>query len=117
MQVKPMETKDPNVTEENLAILRDVLSRLRWHDQGGFASYSGDGRWTFVSTGLPQTSPAELNALLDLAGIVPDKIESIGDCGTCQYSKGGHETGCIACWKCMRPMMSNYKQKEGENEC
>lgn len=106
---------EPNITEENLAALRSVLSRMRWHDQGGFSGYVGNREWSFVSTGLPQTGPDELNALMDLAGIIPDKIVSLGDCSDCFHSENGREKGYRQpCLSCKRPRMSNFESSKGK---
>lgn len=97
----------------NLAVLRRVLLRARWDHQGGFPGYQGGGRWLFVSAGLPQASPQEWNALLELAGIVPDKIEPLGSCSTCRFSINGRERGYDApCAACQRPRMSFWEAKD-----
>jgi hypothetical protein len=98
--------------------LRSILKSMRWDDQGGYSSYLGDGKWGFVSTGLPQTTPKQLNALFDLAGIVPDVIVPKGYCEDCAHAKpnareGGfityHEQGYAGpCSPCKRPKMSNF---------
>ncbi len=100
---------------EGLEALRNVLKRMRWDDQGGYCSYGGNGKWHFVSTGLPQTTPEELNALFEMAGIVPDKIISKGSCSTCRHAKVGsdgkrYERGYEGrkCQPCKRPKMSNW---------
>ena len=96
--------------KKGLAALRDILKRMRWDDQGGYPSYYGNGRWGFVTTGLPQTTPDELNTLFAMVGVVPDKIESLGDCRDCAHSIGGHERGYVRpCLDCKRPRMSNFK--------
>jgi hypothetical protein len=101
--------------------LRSVLKRMRWDDQGGYSSYEGDGKWSFVSTALPQTSPTELNALFDLAGLVPDVIKSKGSCEDCAHAEPCNRDGFITyhdrgyskpCCGCKHPQMSNFKSRK-----
>lgn len=93
--------------------LRNVLLRMRNDKQHGYMSYNGNGEWSFVSTGLPQTSPEELNALFELAGIEPDVIKTIGDCEDCAFSVNGRDGGYAAhCCDCLHPMMSNFVARE-----
>lgn len=96
-------------------ILRTVLKRARWDDQGGYVSYLGNREWAFVSGGLPQATPDEWNALFDLAGITPDVIQSLGSCEECAHAKvfpdgsraeRGYERPCLTC---KRPKMSNFE--------
>jgi hypothetical protein len=88
--------------------LRTALRRLRWDDQDGYPGYHGNGRWDFVSTGLPVT-PDELNALFELAGIVPDVIVPLGHCEDCLHAVNGRERGYVEpCGSCKRPRMSNF---------
>lgn len=96
-------------------VLRAILKRMRWDDQGGYPSRY-DGKWQFVSAGLPQTTPAELDTLFAFAGIVPDEIQSLGDCETCKHSKlyadgsrGEQGYSTRECSTCKRPRMSNYE--------
>ncbi len=100
-------------TQRGLAALRRVLRGLRWNDQGGYPGYRGRGKWDFVSTGLPQTTPEDLNALFALANIKPDVIISRGDCKHCANSKNGREQGYStrACFSCKKPRMSNFRRK------
>ncbi len=99
---------------DGLEVLRTVLKRLRSDDQGGYISYEGNGKWSFVSTSLPQTTPEELNALFELAGIVPDVIVPKGSCEDCANAKvlpDGRrvERGYAGpCSPCKRPIMSNF---------
>lgn len=94
-----------------LDALRAVLRRLRWDNQGGYPGYEGDGKWSFVTTGLPQTTPDELNQLFALAGIEPDVIMSLGHCEDCAHSVDGQERGYKQpCSGCLRPLMSNFVQ-------
>lgn len=109
-------------TDPGILALRSVLKRLRWDDQGGYPSYEGDGKWGFSSTGLPQTTPEELNALFALAGLKPDAIKPKGSCEDCVHAKacyrvGGfityHEQGYAGpCCPCKRPLMSNFKARK-----
>jgi hypothetical protein len=110
---------DPNPTLENLEVLRTVLLRLRNDDQGGFNCYRAGvqelgGHWMFVSTALPQTTPDELDALMDLAGIIPDEIVPIGHCYKCKFSnEHGNERGYKEpCLTCKHPLMSNFQEKD-----
>jgi len=99
-----------NYEHPGLSTLRKILTRMRWDDQGGYPGYQGKGKWDFISTALPQTTPEELNQLLDLAGIVPDKIVPLGDCRNCVHSDHGRERGYKApCDSCGRPGMTNFK--------
>lgn len=96
-------------------VLRRVLKRLRWDDQGGYPGYRGDGKWAFVSVGLPQVDADELNALLEFAGIVPDEIVPLGSCADCKfaiiYERGtpaqerGYRSPCVGC---MRPRHDRF---------
>lgn len=99
--------------EAELAVLGNVLRRLRWDDQGGYPGLH-NGKWTFASTCLPATTPEELNVLFKLAGIVPDEIRSLGHCAECAhartYSDGTRDEQGYAgpCSACKRPRMSNF---------
>lgn len=89
--------------------LRALLKRMRWDDQGGYPSYLGDGKWSFVSTSIGQVSPALLNDLFALVGIEPDVIEPIGTCADCVFAVDGSERGYASpCLECKRPRMSNF---------
>lgn len=92
---------EPAPSAANIEILRQVLLRARWDDSGGFQGYKGDGQWRFVTGGLPQATPEEWTALMELAGIEPDKIETVGSCETCRFSVDGHNRGygapCVVC--------------------
>jgi hypothetical protein len=97
------------VNEADLDVLRAVLKRARWDEQGGYPSLT-DGKWDFISSGLPQASPAEWDALFRLAGIVPDEIVSNGSCAQCAHAVNGHERGYRQpCNTCARPKMTNFK--------
>lgn len=97
------------VKEADLNVLRAVLQRARWNEQGGYPSRT-NGRWDFVSSGLPQASPEEWDALFRLAGIVPDEIVSNGSCAQCAHAVNGHERGYRQpCSTCARPKMTNFK--------
>lgn len=105
------------VARADLDVLATVLRRLRWDDQGGYPSYYGDDRWGFVSTGLPQTTPDELNALFRLAGVVPDEIVPLGSCDTCVFSREGRERGYEQpCGPCKRPLHSKWKPLYSERD-
>jgi hypothetical protein len=98
---------------EGVKALRAVLRRMRWDGQGGYVGYEGNGRWSFISTGLGQVTPEELNALFRLAGIEPDEIVSLGDCSKCANGEVVHgrrqERGYREpCLTCKRPRMSNF---------
>lgn len=96
-----------------LDALRRVLRRMRWEESGGYPGYLGDGEWGFASTGLPQTTPEELNALFDLAGIKPDRIKSVGACADCRFSIGGRERGYVEpCSGCLRPRHDRFRPRE-----
>ena len=100
-----------------ITALRDILWSARWHDQGGYVSFNGDGKWGFVTAGLPQATPEQWNALLDLVGIVPGVIESLGSCENCKHAVQAHgrwvEQGYSGpCSPCKRPRMSNFVPRE-----
>lgn len=106
-----------HVTPDGLETLRSILLRLRWDNQNGFQGYSGNGKWKFVSTTLPQTTSEELNILLDMAGIIPDEIESLGYCRDCAHAINGREQGYQgSCSNCNRPRMSNFEPKDDTND-
>jgi hypothetical protein len=103
--------------EERISVLREILRRMRWHDQGGYPGLH-DGKWSFISTSLPQTTPEELDELFKLVGITPDEIESLGPCEECanaqEYEDGtrserGYEEPCSTC---KRPRHSNFVPME-----
>lgn len=107
---------DVKALAAGIMVLQDVLKRARWDNQGGYPSYQGDGKWSFVTAGLPQASPAEWNALFKLAGIEPDVIVSIGSCHDCQHAKtlpdGRRVERAWAgqkCCSCGHPRMSNFE--------
>jgi hypothetical protein len=92
-----------------ITALREVLWSMRWHDQGGYCSYLGDGKWGFVTSGLPQTTPEQLNAMMALVGIIPDRIESVGSCAECAHfleHRGGRWGPCGSCKK---PRNGNFE--------
>lgn len=94
---------------DGITALRNVLLRLRSEKQDGYPSLY-KGKWSFVTTGLPQTTPEELDALFELAGIVPDEIEPLGSCKDCMYAKNGHSRGWDRpCSSCAHPRMTNFK--------
>lgn len=104
-----------------IVALREILTDLRWDDQGGYVSYEGDGKWSFVSCGLGQATPEQLNAMFDLVGVVPDVIVPLGSCEDCKHARqtddgewteqGWHGP----CSPCKRPRMSNFVPREGLN--
>jgi hypothetical protein len=101
-----------DVTSKRLNVLRDILLRLRWDDQGGFVSLH-NRRWDFVSTSLPQVTPEELDSLFKLVGIVPDEIVSAGLCKDCAFSAEGYERGYAEpCCGCLRPLHSRFKPRK-----
>jgi hypothetical protein len=99
-------------THPGMVALRAVLKRMRSDDQGGYISYGGDGKWHFVTAGLPQTTPEELNALFALAGIEPDVIIPKGACADCKFARDGRERGYESpCLGCKRPYHSNFEPR------
>jgi len=109
-------TSTPNPSPENLAVLRAVLSRRRSARQGGMPGYGGDGEWDFVTSGLPQVTPEELNILFELAGIIPDEIESLGSCEACRHAVNGRERGySMPCLKCLRPRHDLWESAVGRD--
>lgn len=101
----------PAVTKKRLELLARVLLRLRWDEQGGFVSRNKRG-WDFVTGGLPQVTPKEMDELFKLAGVVPDEIISAGPCSGCAFSLDGRERGYDhPCGGCKRPLHSRFKPK------
>lgn len=104
-------------TDSGLKVLQDVLKRMRWDDQGGYLDVGDDGKFAgncgFITSALPQSTPEEIDALFELAGIVPDPIVSKGSCETCAHAyPDGEERGWSnPCVSCKRPQMSNYDVK------
>lgn len=98
---------------EGINVLRCILKRLRWDDQGGYVGYHGDGEWSFISIGLGQVSPDELNSLFELVDVEPDVIVPLGSCEDCHFSIDGRERGYKQpCLPCTRPYHSHFKPKE-----
>lgn len=95
-------------------ILREALLALRNDDQGGYSGYRGDGEWESSSYGLHVES-SDLNRLFEFAGIVPDKIVSLGGCDTCQHSgwSGMSRGWSQPCAGCSGPKMTRWKQRKG----
>lgn len=88
-------------------VIRRLLREMRWDDQGGYASRYG-GKWSFVSTGLGQVTPKELDQLFKFAGMTPDEIDIVGPCSECANSDNGYERGYSApCSSCLRPSHIN----------
>jgi hypothetical protein len=108
-----MEIKERHLVR-GIKVLARVLKRARWDDQGGYPSYN-NGKWSFISSGLPQATPEEWDALFALAGIVPDEIVSKGSCEDCSHAKvladgSRAEKGYVQpCLSCKRPSMSNFE--------
>jgi len=101
-------TDDPRVVAEARKIVRRLMLAMRWDDQGGYSSLY-NGKWSFISTSLPQTLTAELDALMKFAGVVPDEIQPKGDCKDCEHAENGRERGYVRpCLDCKRPYHSNF---------
>jgi len=91
-----------------LRVIRRLLIEMRWDNQGGYVMRC-DGEWQFVTIGLGQVTPAELDQLFAFAGITPDEIDVVGDCEDCANSDNGHERGYAApCVSCLRPSHINH---------
>lgn len=91
-----------------LRIIRRLLRGQRWDDQGGYVDRH-DGKWMFVSAGLGQVTPAELDKLFEFAGMTADEIEVVGDCADCANSDDGYERGFAApCSSCLHPSHINH---------
>lgn len=102
-----------DISIKGMAALRRLLFSMRWDDQGGYCGYMGDGKWSFVTTGLPQITPEDLNSLFEFAGIVPDVIISLGSCTDCAFSINGQERGYkLPCFYCKRPSHSHFEPKD-----
>lgn len=101
--------EDRAALTKGIATLRRLLRSMRWHDQGGYVSRS-DGKWDFVSTGLPQTTPEDLDELFALAGIEPDEVVPKGNCFHCKHAReDGSERGYDQpCCSCTRPYHSHF---------
>jgi len=90
-------------------IIREMLLEMRSGKQGGYIGYGGDGKWSFVSTGVGPVEPQDLNTLFEFAGIVPDRIVPLGLCSACgnaqvlddgrRVERGYREP----CDRCLRP--------------
>lgn len=94
-------------TLDALQVIRRLLREMRWDDQGGYVSRH-KGKWDFVSTGLGQVTPAELDHLFEFAGMTPDEIEIVGSCKDCANSCEGYERGyAVPCISCLRPSHIN----------
>lgn len=100
--------------EPGMKVLRKLLRSMRWDDQDGYLDIGPDGKHRgFVTAGLPQATPEELDTLFEFAGIVPNPIVSNGSCSTCAHAKviegkayeRGYERPCSPCG---RPKMTNY---------
>jgi len=94
--------------------LRTVLKRLRWDNQHGYPCYKGNGEWAFVSTAIGPATPDELNALFNLADLVPDVIVPLGECSNCEHAhelsdKKGHVLGYGSpCNSCAHPYHNHF---------
>jgi hypothetical protein len=90
-----------------LRVIRRLLREMRWDNQGGYPGRS-DGKWDFISTGIGQVTPDELDKLFVFAGMTPDEIEVVGPCSDCANSDDGRERGYSApCVSCLRPSHIN----------
>ena len=100
-----------SMTKEHpgIEVLRTVLKRARWDNQGGYPSFNR-GKWNFVSSGLPQATPEEWDTLFALAGITPDEIVPKGACKDCRHAVNGRERGYVnPCSPCKRPIHNNFE--------
>lgn len=115
---RPAPEPTDNATLDDVRAAREVIRRLllemRSKQQGGYSSRH-NGKWRFVSTSLPQTAPHELDKLFKFAGIVPDEIEIVGECGDCANSNDGRERGYSSpCGACLRPShINNFVPRDG----
>ena len=102
--------KKQTTEQKGMTVLRTVLRRMRSDEQGGYPSYDGNGKWSFISTGMAQVTGDELNVLFAFAGIEPDEIVCRGPCEECVFAtEEGRERGYEQpCCKCMRPSHSNF---------
>ncbi len=99
---------------DGLVTLRRVLMRLRSERQDGFHDVGADGKYAgnvvWLTSGLPQVTPEELDKLMELAGITPDPIMPNGTCRECIHAEPsgrtrGRSSPCISC---ARPKMTNF---------
>jgi hypothetical protein len=101
--------EDQTKLTKGLAVLRKLLRSMRWHDQGGYVGRV-DGKWSFISTGLPQATPQDCDYLFALAGIEPDEIVPKGDCFHCKHAHddGRNRGWSPPCSPCKSPYQSNF---------
>lgn len=90
-------------------VIRKALVDMRWDQQGG---YSGlyKGNWNFISSGIGNFTPDQLDILFAFAGVTADEIEPVGACKDCANAdEYGGERGYVEpCCSCTRPFHSNF---------
>lgn len=98
-----------------LRALREILSRMYSGKQGGgITGYSQTRGWAFVSSGIGQATPEQLDALFDLVGLQPRPVVPRGACADCRWAKDGRERGySFPCAPCTRPWLSSFEPAVG----
>lgn len=98
-----------------VAALRGLLRTMYRPEQGGgIPLRSPEGRWLFSAIGLGTVTAEQLDALFDLAGLVPKAVEQRGSCRDCRWAKNGKSRGyTYPCSPCTRPWMSNFEPAAG----
>jgi hypothetical protein len=103
-----------NQEHPGILALREILRRMRSDDQDGYSDVGEDGKFTgtayFSGRGLGMATPEQLDALFDLAGIVPDPIAVNGSCSECVHgdARGGDLGWGRPCCGCSRPKMTHF---------
>ena len=97
-----------------IAVLRGLFRSMRREDQDGYDDVK-DGKFVgFIARPVGSASPDEMNALFDLAGIVPDAIEPSGSCETCVFGVPlpDGRTGTLGwsrpCCSCAAPKLTEF---------
>ena len=92
--------------------VRDIIAKAieakRDDDQDGYHNVV-DGEFQQILQ--IQFSPEDANVLAAFAGVVPDGITVLGDCGDCVYgdARGGGDLGWSKpCCGCLRPKMMDF---------
>lgn len=99
-----------STNDKGLEALRAILKRMRNDEQNSYHDVKNGKFSGFISRGFGQATPDELNAIFELAGIVPDGIQVNGTCKDCVFGNaGGGDLGWAQpCCSCSRPKMTNF---------
>lgn len=92
-----------------IKVLRRAITGMRNDEQGGYDGFR-NGRWERDRVFGVDVSTADMAALCDLAGVVPDEIKINGHCEDCVHADDdGDEGGWRQpCCSCSRPKMTNF---------